>query len=75
MTSKVEQGLFQFSFSWIGRLTKTKVQSEPYYLPIAGQKTDKLMLFSKVLVWSENKTTARRIWTRVADSIFHNNDR
>ena len=38
----------EFSFSYIGYLTKVKERSLSYYLPIAGARKDRFMPFSRV---------------------------
>ena len=63
----------EFSSSWIGCLTKAKELSLPYYLSIAGERTDGFMPFSRTLMLIEMQPTLSRIWTRVTESISADN--
>ena len=54
---------------------KTKELSVPNYLPIAGERTDGFVPFSRALERSETQTASSRIWTRVTDSIYYDDNR
>ena len=60
----------EFSFSWTSCLTKAEEPSLPYYLPIAGGRIIGFIPFSRVLVLCEMQSVLSRNWTRVAESIF-----
>ena len=73
--SRVKAGLnSEFSFFLTGYQTKAKEPSLSYHLPIAGERTDGFMPFSRVLVWSETQTALSRIQIWVADSISYDNN-
>ena len=63
-----------FSFSQISCLTKAKEPSLPYYLPIAGEKTDGFLFFQRSLAGSETQIVSSRIWTLVVNSIYSDNN-
>ena len=64
----------EFSFSQTSCLTKAEEPSFPYYLPIAGGRIIGFILFPRVLVLCEMQSVSSRIWTRVAESIFYNDN-
>ena len=64
----------EFSFSYIGRQTMAKGFSLPYYLSIAGERTDKFISFPRALALSEMRTDSSRIWTRVADYLYYDDN-
>ena len=63
-----------FFSSLAGCLIKTKEPGLPYYLFITGWRTEGFMSFPKVLPQNETQNSSR-IWTRVTDSISHNDNR
>ena len=63
-----------FSFSWTSCLTKAEERSLPYYLPIAGGRIIGFIPFPRVLVLCEMQSVSSRIWTRVAVSIFYDDN-
>ena len=48
--------------------------SLPYYLPMAGGKIIGFIAFLSVLVLCERQSVSSGFWTRVAVSIFYNNN-
>ena len=57
----------EFSFSYSGCLTEAKEPSMPYYLLIAGERTDGLMPFPRTLVQSEKQIASASIRTQVTN--------
>ena len=64
----------EFSFSYTSCLTKAEEPSLPYYLPIAGGRMIGFIPFPRVLVLCEMQSVTSRIWTRVAVSIFYDDN-
>ena len=56
-------------------LTKAEEPSLSYYLSIAGGRTIGFIPFPRVLVLYEMQSVSSRIWTRVAVSIFYDDNR
>ena len=52
-------------------LIKASKPKLPNYLSIAGRKTNRFMIFSKVLERYKTQTASSRIWTQVTDSISY----
>ena len=46
-----------------------------YYLSIAGGRTKRFMPFSRILAGNDTQLALSRIWTRVSNSIFYDNNR
>ena len=64
----------EFSFSKTSCLTKAEEPSLSYYLPIAGGRIIGFIPFPRVLVLCEMQSVSARIWTRVAVSIFYDDN-
>ena len=64
----------EFSFSKTTCLTKAEEPSMFYYLPIAGGRIIWFIPFPKVLLLCEMQSVSSRIWTRVAVSIFYDDN-
>ena len=64
----------EFSFSKNSCLTKAEEPSLPYYFPIAGGRIIGFIPFPRVLVLCEMQSVSSRIWTRVAVSIFYDDN-
>ena len=64
----------EFSFSKTTCLNKAEKPSLPYYLPIAGGRIIGFIPFPRVLVLCEMQSVRSRIWTRIAVSIYYNNN-
>ena len=64
----------EFSFSKTSCLTKAEESSMPYYLPIAGGRIIGFIPFTRVLVLCAMQSVSSRIWTRVAVSIFYDDN-
>ena len=64
----------EFSFSWTSCLTKAEEPSLSYYLPKAGGRIIGFIPFPRVLVLCEMKSFSSKIWTRVAVSIFYDDN-
>ena len=60
----------EFSFSQASCLIKAEEPSLSNYLPIAGGRIIGFISFPRVLVLCEMQTVSSKIWTRVALSIF-----
>ena len=61
----------EFSFSWSGCLKKAESPNLLSYLPVAGGRIKGFIPFQRLLVLFEMQSNSCRIWTRVAESIFH----
>ena len=64
----------EFSFSYTGWHTKANEPSLPYYLLIAWGRMIEIIPFARILVLCEMQSALFRIWTRVAVSIFYDNN-
>ena len=64
----------EFSFSETSCLPKAEELSLSYYLPIAGGRIIGFIPFSRVIVLCEMQLVRFRIWTRVAVSIYYDNN-
>ena len=60
----------EFSFSYTICITKADEPRLPHYLPIAGGRIIGFIIFPRVLVLCEMQSVLSWIWTRVAESIF-----
>ena len=65
---------FEFSFSKIGRRTKMKEPSFPYYFFIDGGIKVECIPFSNVLALCEMQKALYMIWTRFSVSRFYDNN-
>ena len=64
----------EYSLFLTSCLIKAEKPSLPYYLPIAGRRDIGYIPFPRVLVLCEMQSVSSRIWTRVAVSIFYDNN-
>ena len=64
----------EFFFSKTSCLTKAEEPSLSYYLPIAGGRIIGFIPFPRVLVLCEMQSVSSRFWTRVAVSIFYDDN-
>ena len=64
----------EFSFSLTGSLTKDKEPILLYYLSIAGGRIIRFIPLLRILEISETLLVASKIWTRVAVSIFYDDN-
>ena len=64
----------EFSFSSTSCLTKAEEPSLPYYLPIAGGRIIGFIPFPRVLEICDMQSFSSRIWTRIAVSIFYDDN-
>ena len=64
----------EFSFSYTSCLTEAKEPSLPYYLPITGGRIIGFIPFPRVLVLCEMQSASFRIWTRIAVSIYYDDN-
>ena len=64
----------KFSFSKSSCLTKAEEHSLSFYLPIAGGRIIGFISFPRVLTLCEMQSVWSRIWTRVAVSIFYDDN-
>ena len=65
----------EFSFSWTGFLNKTKKTCLLYCLPIARGRTNEFITFSVALARNETQIAPSKIWTRVDDFSFNDDNR
>ena len=64
----------EFSFSETSYLTKAEELSQPYYLPIPGGRLFGFISFPRVLVPCKMQSVLSRVWSRVAVSIFNDDN-
>ena len=65
----------EFSFSLSGCPIKANESILPYHLLIIGKRTEGFMPFTRVLARSGAQTAPYRIWNRVTDSIYYDDNR